>query len=59
MVSFFGYKACGILAAWPGIKPARPSLEIKVLTTGSQGKSLYVDFFMNNKSTMVNMHITV
>ena len=59
MDSFFGYKACGIVAAWPGIEPAPPALEIKVLTTGSPEKSLYVDFFMNNISTMVDTHITV
>ena len=39
MFWFFGLKACGILAPWPGIKPA-PALEGKVLTTGPPGKSL-------------------
>ena len=33
----FGCKACRILAPWPGIKLAPPALEVKVLTTGSQG----------------------
>ena len=38
---FFGYKACGILTPWPGIEPAPPALEGKVLTTGPPG-SLYI-----------------
>ena len=37
---FFGHKTCGILALWPGIKPAPPALEGEVLTTGPPGKSL-------------------
>ena len=37
---FFGCKTCGILAPWPGIEPAPPVLEGKVLTTGPPGKSL-------------------
>ena len=36
---FFGPKACGILAPWPGIKPVPPELEGKVLTTGPPGES--------------------
>ena len=39
MFWFFGRKACGILALWPGIIPAAPALEGKVLTTGLPGKS--------------------
>ena len=35
----FGHKACGILAPRPGIKPAPPELEGKVLTTGLPGES--------------------
>ena len=36
---FFGREACGILAPWPGIEPAPPALEGRVLTTGLPGKS--------------------
>ena len=39
MFLFFGHDACGILAPWPGLKPAPPTLEGKVLTTGPPGKS--------------------
>ena len=39
---FFGRQACGILAPWPGIEPAPPALEGKVLTTGPPGKALHV-----------------
>ena len=37
---FFGPKACGVLAPWPGIKLELHILEEEVLTTGQQGKSL-------------------
>ena len=37
---FFGPKACGILAPWPGIEPAPPTVEGEILTTGPPGKSL-------------------
>ena len=40
MFWFFGREACGILAPRPGIEPAPPALEGKVLTTGPPGKSL-------------------
>ena len=36
----FGHEAYGILAPWPGIKPAPPGLEGKVSTTEPLGKSL-------------------
>ena len=36
---FFGPEACGILAPRPGIEPAPPALEGRVLTTGPPGKS--------------------
>ena len=38
---FYGFdrETCGILAPWPGIKPAPPDLEGKVLTTRPSGKS--------------------
>ena len=32
--------ARGILAPWPGMEPAHPALEGKVLTSGPSGKSL-------------------
>ena len=38
-VSVFGCKACGILAPQPGIEPALPALEGKVLDTGLTGRS--------------------
>ena len=31
MFWFFGWEACGILAPWPGIKPAPPALEVQSL----------------------------
>ena len=40
MFWFFGHEACGFLAPRPGIKPATPALEGKVLTTGLPGRSL-------------------
>ena len=33
---FFDGESCGILAAWPGIKPSPPALEGKFLTTSCQ-----------------------
>ena len=39
MFWIFGPEACGILAPQPGIEPAPPALEGKVLTTGLPGKS--------------------
>ena len=39
MFWFFGLKACGILAPWPGVEPTSPALEDEVLTTGPLGKS--------------------
>ena len=39
MFWFFGFEAYGILTPWPGIEPAPPTLEGKVLTTGLPGKS--------------------
>ena len=40
MFWFFGHEAYEILAPQPGIEPALPALEGKVLTTGLPGKSL-------------------
>ena len=39
---FFGPKACGVLAPWPGIEPTHPALEGEILTTGPPGKSSHV-----------------
>ena len=39
MIWFFGLRACGISAPQPGVRPAPPAQEGKVLTTGPQGKS--------------------
>ena len=49
MFWFSGCEACGILALWPGIKPAPPALEGKILTTGLPGKSLCVHFHFWDK----------
>ena len=38
MFWFFGRKACGIIAPWPGVESAPPALEGGVLTTGPPGK---------------------
>ena len=38
-ILFFGQEACRILAPQPGIKPACPEMEGKVLTAGLPGKS--------------------
>ena len=38
---FFGYETCGILDPRPGIEPAPPALEGKVLTTGPPEKSSF------------------
>ena len=47
MFWFPGHEACGILAPWPGIEPAPPALEGKVLTTGLSGKSPTMNYFWN------------
>ena len=39
MFGIFGHKACG-KAPQPGIEPAPPALEHKVLSTGPPGKPL-------------------
>ena len=36
---FFGHKACGILAPWPGIEPTLPPVKGEVPKTGAPGKS--------------------
>ena len=40
MFWFFGLKPCRILVPWPGVEPALPAWEGKVLVTGPPGKSL-------------------
>ena len=42
MFAFFGLKARGILASWPGIEPSLLALEGEVLTTGQPGKSQFI-----------------
>ena len=42
MFWFYGQEAWRVLAPWPGIKPAPPALEGKVLTTGPPGKSFII-----------------
>ena len=42
MFWIFGRETCGILAPRPGIEPAAPALEGKVLTTGQGSPSLMV-----------------
>ena len=44
MFWFFGPKACGILAPWPGMEPSPHAFEGKVPTTGLPGKSLFPVF---------------
>ena len=40
MFLVFWPEACGILVPWPGIEPASPALEGKILTSGCPGKPL-------------------
>ena len=47
MFWFFGPGACGILAPQPGIEPAPPALEGKVLTTGPPEKSQDLPFIFD------------
>ena len=42
MFAFFGLKARGILAFWPGIEPSLLALEGEVLTTGQPVKSQFI-----------------
>ena len=48
MFWLFGHEACGILAPWPGIKPARPALEGEISTTGPPGTSRHTQI-LNKK----------
>ena len=47
---YVGHEACGIIAPQPGIEPAPPALEGKVLTTGPPGKSQksFIIIFLTN-----------
>ena len=45
MFWIFGPEVCGTLTPWPGIEPACPASEGKVLTTEPPGKSLLWHFF--------------
>ena len=55
-----GHEACGILALQPGTKPAPPSLEGTVLTTGLPGNSLvHVFIIAVLKSLAVNATVYV
>ena len=47
MFWFLGFKAYGILAPWPKIKPSTPELEDEVLTTEQPGKSIKLKFWEN------------
>ena len=47
MFWFFGYETLGILACQPGMEPAPPALEGKVLTTGP-GNPLGLHFLPDN-----------
>ena len=48
MFCYFGHEACGILAPWPGIKPATPALEGEVLAPldhqEAPGPSFWISF---------------
>ena len=44
VLCFFGHKACGIWAPWPGTEPTLTVLEGEILTTGLPGNSLWKNF---------------
>ena len=50
----FCHKACRILAPWPRIKPAPPTLEGKVLTTRPLGKSPQFSSVTQSYPTLCN-----
>ena len=50
MFCFFGPPACGISVSQPGMKPAPPALESKVLTTAPPGKCQYLLIFQTGPS---------
>ena len=47
---FLGPQVCGISVSKPGIKPAPPALECKVLTTAPPGKCQYLLIFQTGPS---------
>ena len=53
----FGPEVCGILAPWPGIEPAPPTLEDEVLTTGPPGKSQDIYDSYKKKKKKKTVHI--
>ena len=54
---FFGCMACGILASWPGIKPAPPALKGEVLTMQDhQGSPCIFGFQIISTSSSFPMH---
>ena len=57
MFWFLGCEGCGILAPQPGIEPAPPPLEGKVLTTGLPGKSLSKYLFNEWRREWINEQI--
>ena len=58
MFWFLGRKACGVLAARPGIKPAPPALEGAVLTTGPPVRSQGGDFHSHGLTVVVKVLVT-
>ena len=58
MFWFLGRKACGVLAARPGIKSAPPALEGAVLTTGPPVRSQGGDFHSHRLTVVVKVLVT-
>ena len=56
VVWFFGHKACGTSVSQLGIKAAPPAWAGKILTTGSQGKS--IDYPLESHSCHHHHHHT-
>ena len=52
MFLFFGLKVHEILAPQPGIEPAPPASEDRVLTMGPSGKPLYLYSFILERSVV-------
>ena len=50
MFSYFGCKACEVLASWPGFNSTSSALEGEVLTTGPPGKSYSFHSTLNMSS---------
>ena len=56
MLWFLSHKACESLAPGPGIEPATPALEGKVLTTGPPGKSRKYSLAANARQDGPGLH---